>query len=239
MSGENDLFDDLDTLAGEYVLGTLPAISRRQVEVRLETDAALREAVSRWEARLLPLNDLAPPVQPSPGLWQRIATTLSFPAAPRSTAAVSQLSRWQRLWLNLALWRGVAATSFVCVVLLGGMLLQRTAAIEYVVVLVAPGSSAPGWMIQTVSADAVDLIPLGSFRVPEGRALEFWTKADDWSAPVSLGLVEPGRSLRVRLADLPPLEANQLFELTLEPASGSPTGKPTGPIQAIGRAVRL
>jgi anti-sigma-K factor RskA len=35
------------------------------------------------------------------------------------------------------------------------------------------------------------------------------------------------------------LEANQLFELTLEPANGSPLDRPTGPIQFIGRAVKV
>ena len=38
---------------------------------------------------------------------------------------------------------------------------------------------------------------------------------------------------------LPALQPNQLFEITLEPPSGSPTGRPTGPIQYIGRAVKL
>ncbi|MCF5827267.1 RNA polymerase subunit sigma-70, partial [Pseudomonas syringae] len=35
------------------------------------------------------------------------------------------------------------------------------------------------------------------------------------------------------------LQANQLFELTLEKSTGSPIGKPTGPIQFIGRAVKV
>ncbi len=38
---------------------------------------------------------------------------------------------------------------------------------------------------------------------------------------------------------LPPLESNQLFELTLEPPNGSPLDRPTGPIQFIGRAVKV
>lgn len=33
--------------------------------------------------------------------------------------------------------------------------------------------------------------------------------------------------------------ANQLFELTLENTGGSTVGKPTGPVQFIGRAVKL
>jgi anti-sigma-K factor RskA len=56
---------------------------------------------------------------------------------------------------------------------------------------------------------------------------------------VSLGLVQPGKALRVPIEKLPPLEANQLFELTLEPANGSPLDRPTGPIQFIGRAVKV
>ena len=69
--------------------------------------------------------------------------------------------------------------------------------------------------------------------------MQFWTKADNWTAPVSLGLVRPGEPLRVRLDQLPALQPNQLFEITLEPPAGSPTGRPTGPIQFIGRAVKL
>jgi anti-sigma-K factor RskA len=43
----------------------------------------------------------------------------------------------------------------------------------------------------------------------------------------------------VKLDQLPPLVPNQLFEITLEPYNGSPTGRPTGPILYIGRAVKL
>ena len=62
---------------------------------------------------------------------------------------------------------------------------------------------------------------------------------DEWQAPVSLGLVEPGQPIRMRLDQLPPLEDNQLFELTLEDKTGSATGLPTGPIEFIGRAVEI
>lgn len=75
--------------------------------------------------------------------------------------------------------------------------------------------------------------------MPEGRSLQFWTKGNSWRGPVSLGLVAPGRAVRVPIAQLPPLENDQLFELTLEPANGSPIDRPTGPIQFIGRAVKV
>jgi anti-sigma-K factor RskA len=110
---------------------------------------------------------------------------------------------------------------------------------QYLVVLVAPQDKAPGWVVQASNAREVELIPLAVAQVPADKVLEFWTKADGWQGPVSLGLVQPGRSLRIALDKLPPLQANQLFELTLENVGGSTVGKPTGPVQFIGRAVKL
>ena len=106
-------------------------------------------------------------------------------------------------------------------------------------VLVAPQDKVPGWVVQASDARQIQLIPLGMDSVPQDKALQFWTKGEGWQGPVSLGLVKPGQVLEVALDKLPPLEANQLFELTLESRTGSPTGKPTGPIQFIGRAVKV
>jgi anti-sigma-K factor RskA len=93
--------------------------------------------------------------------------------------------------------------------------------------------------MQANDAREIQLIPLSETEVPEDKALQFWTKADDWQGPVSLGLVKPGEVFRVPLGKLPPLQPNQLFELTLEKSTGSPINKPTGPIQFIGRAVKV
>ena len=112
------------------------------------------------------------------------------------------------------------------------------AAPQYMVVLVAPNGTAPGWVVQTSSANTLRLVPLGTTAVPDQRSLQFWTKADDWNAPVSLGLVQPGQPLEVKLDQLPPLVPNQLFEITLEPYNGSPTGRPTGPILYKGTTAR-
>lgn len=45
-----------------------------------------------------------------------------------------------------------------------------------------------------------------------------------------MGLVDQARTVRLDLGKLPLPGENQLFEITLEPETGSPTGKPTGPI---------
>ena len=230
--------DELQALAGEYVLGTLPLAERAQVEQRLTNDAALRAAVDNWEQRLLPLTALAPPAEPSPQLWPRIASTLFTPKA------VKQAGGWQAWWNSLAFWRilaggGLATAAALAVTVT--MQLQAPGGPGYLVVLVAPQDKAPGWIVQAGNKNSRDLslIPLGPTSVPQQKSLQFWTKGKDWGAPVSLGLVQPGQTLKLKLDKLPPMQAEQLFEITLEPETGSPTGRPTGPILYIGRAVKV
>lgn len=225
--------DELDELASEYVLGTLPADRRTEVQQRLHHDAELRAAVDSWERRLLGLTDLAEPITPSSRLWQRIERSVSqLNRQPEATP-----SSW---WNLLPLWRGLAGAGLAATLLLGALLLtQTTVKPTYLVVLVAPQDKAPGWVIQASNPREIQLIPLGVAQVPEDKALEFWTKAEGWQGPVSLGLVKPGQTLSVPLDKLPPLVPDQLFELTLENPNGSPIGKPTGPIQFIGRAVKV
>ncbi|MDF0732742.1 anti-sigma factor [Pseudomonas entomophila] len=222
----------LDELAGEYVLGTLSARHRAEVERRLPHDAALRAAVEAWERRLFELTELAPPQAPSPQLWQRIQ---------RSTGSAQPLAQPRPgLWHRLALWRGLAAAGVTAALALAvALLFAPQPQTAYLVVLVAPSDQAPGWVVQASDPRQIQLIPLGDTPVPSDKALEFWTKGDDWQGPVSLGLVKPGQTVSVPLDKLPPLAPNQLFELTLESPTGSPTGKPTGPVQFIGRAVKV
>ncbi|WDY55841.1 anti-sigma factor [Pseudomonas sp. PSKL.D1] len=224
----DDNSPDLDQLAGEYVLGTLPAEQHAAVLKRLGSDRALRDAVDAWEHRLLGLNALAAPQPPSGRLWQRISRSLEDRPAP--------LAWWQRL----KLWQGLAGAGLAASLVMGlALLTAQPAPTTFMVVLVAPSTQSPGWVVQARDSQQVQLIPLGKSEVPADKVLQFWTKGDQWQAPVSLGLVKPGEQVTVPLERLPALEANQLFELTLEKAGGSTTGRPTGPVQFIGRAVKV
>ncbi len=225
---------ELIETAGEYVLGTLDAEQRANVQQRLPFEPALRAAVDAWEQRLHPLTALAKPQQPSRLLWTRIERSLGL-----TTQAKPSATPW---WNLLALWRGLTFAGLAASLVLAALLVTRELPVgtpSYVVVLVAPQSNAPGWVVQASNPSEIQLIPLGVAEVPADKALEFWTKAEGWQGPVSLGLVKPGETLHIPLDKLPPLQNNQLFELTLEQKTGSPIGKPTGPIQFIGRAVKV
>ena len=230
--------DDPIDLAGEYVLGTLSASERLRVDQALLRDAPLRDAVQAWEARLLALTTLVAPVAPPLELWRRIESALGPAAAITARPAVAAVS-W---WSSLKLWRGLAAGGLAAAAVMAVLITPRLAtppAPTFMVVLAAPQTMRPGWIIQSTGARQLRLLPLGQTELPQGKSLQFWTKADGWTGPVSLGLVTPGQPLNVSFDSLPPLQPNQLFEITLEPPAGSPIGRPTGPILFIGRAVAI
>ena len=87
-----------------------------------------------------------------------------------------------------------------------------------------------GAVVQTFADGRHVLLPLTSINVPDGRVLEVWTLPSRERGPVSVGLMDRARALTLRLQDLPATRPDQLFEITLEPETGSPTGRPTGPV---------
>lgn len=226
--------DALYELAGEYVLGVLDRPASAALEQRLGNDAELRAAVAFWNDRLLGLTRRVAPLEPSPQLWTRIEQALSGPVPARPARAFAD---W---WNSLPLWRGLTAAAASVAVVLGLTLLQPVGMPEpqYMVVLVAPEDKAPGFVVQADAHRQVRLIPLGMLEVPSDKALELWTQPEGWNAPRSLGLVQAGRSRSLALDTLP-LGANQMFAISLEPAGGSPTGAPTGPVLYVGKTVQL
>lgn len=200
------------------------------------------DAVAYWEHRLEPLTGIAAPVPPSAELWDRIASAVGFagadvrPPARRPTKLVD----W---WSSLPAWRFAATAAATCAALLAIALLWSTPrpgpnAAAYVAVLLAPdGKRETGWVVEVARNGGVRLIPLVQTTVASGRALQFWTKADHQPAPDSLGLVTDNTITTMPPSAVPPVTTDQLFEITLEPAGGSPIGRPTGPVLYAGRTI--
>ena len=77
------LAPELTLLAGEYVLGTLNADERSEVERDRQSKAGLELAIQGWENRLAPLLADIGPVAPNQGVYERIARELGD--APQKT----------------------------------------------------------------------------------------------------------------------------------------------------------
>lgn len=230
MSTDNptDAADSPAIDAAEYVLGTLSDAERAAFEARMQHDRALVREVYAWQDRLLPLAGRVAPLTVSRGLWLAIRDRV---ASSRRMAVP-----W---WRRLGLWQAASAAALLVAVVLGMQLLATDAAPRYLAVLSTPDNRA-SWVVELVSADTVRLRPVGTMpAVAADKALQFWTKPEGAERPTSLGLVVAGQLHDIPRNRLPAIEAGQLFEVTLEPAAGSPTGRPTGPILAIGRMVRL
>ncbi len=250
-----DTPEDRSAAAGEYVLGTLAADEASRFEATMAQDAGLRSEVAFWQDRLLHLTTRCAPAEKLPqGGWQRLDARLPLPPATpqqvrRPTRAAVQLAWWRQL----GLWQGFSGLAVTAAIVMGAALLVRETAqtppeVRYVAVLADPAGRGNGWMVEMKQVanrvgsheGLLRLVPLRpNDEVPQGRVLQFWTKAPGAAGPSSLGLVSPGQVTALPLQQVPNLQPDQLFEITLEPPGGSTIGRPTGPILYIGRAVQL
>ena len=82
--------EDHIVLAAEYVLGTLDAEERAQVETMMKVDADYRALVERWERGLGELNAMVGSVEPPAELWEKIKAA-AFGVAPQLPLALPEL----------------------------------------------------------------------------------------------------------------------------------------------------
>ena len=224
----------LTALAGEYVLGTLPRDEAGRVEVEAEGDPALAGAIADWERRLAPLLSLVTAVAPPAGLWPRIAAT-AFAGADRQPGRGAVGSGRSGLLRSLPLWRGIAAAGALAAAASGIALSIRPPARVPVAVLAPVGAASPAFVLEAARDGSLGVVPIRPAPVPAGRDLELWSLAEGAKLPKPLGVLPAGGT---RLpADRLPTGPAQIL-VSLEPAGGSPTGLPTGPVlygAAIGR----
>lgn len=215
------------TQAAEFVLGLLEGEAKTEAERRLASDAAFAREVERWRARFAEFDDVTEPRTADETLWRRIEATMSA-GAPQTAAP----SLWTRLWNDLAVMRTAAVgASFAVLMLAVGLgVAIRQARLQPTMVAVLLDGSRAGAVVHAFADGRVVLVPLTSINVPAGRVLEVWTLPSRERGPVSVGQMDRARTLELQLKDLPSPGPDQLFEITLEPAGGSPTGRPTGPI---------
>ena len=230
-----------DELAAEVAIGL---IDESVIDPALAADPAFQRAVTDWRERLAPLDRTAAPLAPEPALWARIRDRLvTATATPELAAAPAPIRRAARtqpgrgflaeLWESLSFWRyaGIAGALATLVLAVGLSVMAERANRKPVMIAVLLTEQNETSAIVNISADGTgELIPMMNFAVPEGRAIEIWTLWDKAIGPRSIGLIERSRSVRLDLRNLPRPQPGQLFEMTLEPAGGSPIGRPTGPI---------
>ncbi|GCL64638.1 anti-sigma factor [Pseudaquabacterium pictum] len=227
-----------DALAAQYVAGTLRGGARRRFEALLPGHPALRAAVADWQARLMPLTAVIEEQTPPAHTWDRIAQRLWPEAA--APAAAPPLPWWR----GLAFWRGLSG--FATVAALGlAVLLTRPDVSEppVMVVLQTTGKdpAVAGSVVASFSADGRAAVarPVQPVSVQTDRTLELWWAPAE-GKPKSLGLIRGDGVTVLRPGALPGgLKGSGIdhMAVSVEPAGGSPTGQPTGPVVFYGKLV--
>lgn len=228
-------YDRKDTadIADEYVLGLLDPAQAAEIEDAMERDPELRAAIAASRDRFLPLDTSIEPQPVTDNLWKRIEASLpaqdNRPVTSGGQAANDNGSRR---------WKMTALTSLAASLLLAvGLVYSLTRTVEPLVVAVLVNEAGEVQaVVEDFGNDEASVRLLADFAVPRDKTIQVWTLPSRDVGPVSLGLLEGVRSARLNGPTLPKPRNDQLYEITLEQAGGSPTGRPTGPILAKGFA---
>lgn len=221
--------EERDALAAEYVLGTLEAREAADVRALLAQDPELAALVADWERRLAPLQTLALPQAPPPGLWARIdATMADVASAPARMAGVASAPvRWKFPWPAFGLGASAVAAG------LAAFLVLRPPPAAPLMTVLLTSRDQPAFLVESQRGE-IRLAALNPREAQPGRVMQLWALPQGATAPTSLGLVPESGRFSVTPQNIRP-EPGMLIEISLEPPGGSPTGRPTGPILFIGR----
>jgi anti-sigma-K factor RskA len=238
--GRPDRLARLDALAAAYALGTLNAGPRRRLARAARHDPVIALALRDWEWRLAALADSVPDIAPPSRVWDAIALRLGFATTTGVRAGERAATPW---WASLGLWRGLAFAGFALAFALGLTVLapKSERPFESVVVILAGPDAKPA-LVATAERGSrfLTVKAVTPVDLPRDRSLELWMLPDG-KTPVSMGLVPASGIDRVALRvpvgvalqDIPALA------VSVEPAGGSPTGAPTGPVIYTGRVERF
>jgi anti-sigma-K factor RskA len=218
-------------LAGEYVLGVLDWPERDALERRATREPKLREQIAHWQDRFADLDSGIAPKDVPPALWPKIEAQLGGKRVAQAGPSLSE-----RIWESLGFWRGASFAGALASILLAvsvGLLAGRATPQPQIVAVMLTPEGLPGAIAEIHYDGSISVVQLHDFDVPEGKTLQVWTLFDKAKGPISVGLIERTRQALFRRADLP-TGPQQLYEITLEQAGGSPTGKPTGPVLVKG-----
>ena len=230
------LSDNDKQLASEYALGVLEASEMSLAAKRFDEDPLFRREVEEWQNRLTPMLEEVAEVTPPGTVWNNIAsaTGTSVSTAPAG------------LWQNLSFWRGfaifsasLAAASIAASLFLPAGLLT-TQAPPPLVAMLTPTGKAPAFMARFDPETRSLVIRASSVDAAETRVAELWLIAGD-GVPRSLGLLNDQGRGNIKLNDINQavFSVGSTLAISLEPAGGSPTGAPTGPVIATGKLALL
>jgi anti-sigma-K factor RskA len=230
------LDDNPELRYAEYVLGVLDPGARADVEREIASHEAAAAAVDLWRRLLLPLAEEVAPREPPPHVWPRIRRALQLDALAREQprdeprGIRESLRFWQRLSL------ATSALAAACIVALLVIVRHPAPAVPYMASTLTQTDGRIGWTAtMDIEKARLIIVPAAPARFATGRAPELWLIAKG-ETPIAVGIISPDRPVTLTLG--PALRSRlgpaAVLAVSVEPAGGSPTGQPTGPVIAEG-----
>ena len=227
--------EDMEELAAEFALGTLPPVEQQEAELLVASDAEFAAMVKAWERRLIPLALALEPVQAPPRIRGAVMKAIAGDAAGSETVVA-----WKRkasAWRWATVGTSAIAASLAAFILVGRPTGPATEQ-RYVAVLQAEGPGPAFLASIDLANGSISVRTVGAPPQP-GKSYELWAVGGGRDKPQSLGVIDA--SFRIpasKLGKMDPAVLNDtLFAVSLEPEGGSPTGQATGPVMFTGKLV--
>ncbi|MCU7920651.1 MAG: anti-sigma factor [Candidatus Thiodiazotropha sp. (ex Epidulcina cf. delphinae)] len=221
MIPENEQLDS-NTLAGEYVLGTLQGQERVDFEQRLNADLRLQSEVDAWQQRLAPLLDGVDPVAPPDTVWERISHRIEPDRSARQAPG--------GFWNSLSFWRNLGMVAATLVIALGLTLMTaRQQGLEMDSVMVVLNDHArAGWVVGARARDGfLNVSAVEPTELPQGKVCQLWME-DEQGHLIPVGLLPHDGSRQMRLPTA--LNAGNRFKVSVEQTDRLPTDAPSDEI---------
>jgi anti-sigma-K factor RskA len=219
--------EDRDARIAEYVIGTLAGDERIAFEAELARDESLRRAVAAWSERLQPLADSVAPVAPPLALRDMVLARIGS-GTEREEQRFS-IVRW------LAWTFGASAVAAAVAVAAVFLFTPQPTELGGYAMLHEPNASDSVVVFQIDKERQKFVLLANAPSAGADKDYELWVLPPGKN-PVSLGVLKTGERIErpidgMRAALVQP---GTTLAVSLEPAGGSASGAPTGPVLFTG-----
>ena len=215
----------LDALCGEYLLGSLRGAARKRFERALREEPRVAQRLEHWQRMVTPRYSKMIEAQPSGNVWKRLERELD-------------LARYRTPWHRRAgFWRAWAVAATAALAFAIGVQVLKSPPEPPLPIATLAGKTEVSQVTAMLSRDGRTLELRAARPVVAGPAqsYELWLLPEGGAAPISLAVLG---SLDARFTLAPPLvgrlRAGAKLAVSVEPAGGSSTGAPTGPVILVG-----
>jgi anti-sigma-K factor RskA len=216
--------------AGEYALGLLDGEDFRAARQRALTDPGFAAQVARWRGRLSPLVEEVPEVEPPSSAWRRIERSLGVAAGDNVVILRRRINVWRAATAAIT----AVAASLALVVFTRGIPQRTEPAAQPMVAMIQAADQVAAVASWDKSSRRL-LVSEVHMPVSPRHDYQLWL-IPVGGKPHSLGVMPARPHMQLVLAE--PIGAfigrGATLAVSLEPAGGSPTDQPSGPVVASG-----